>query len=66
MTVIKSHLEMLPTKEEVTTLRVFMKNSIDTFSADNANFHKDFNAHLAIIARYDEVLSDKASKHSLN
>ena len=42
-----------------------MRVNVDRFSEDNASFARDFSAHLEIIRRYDEVLSDKASKHSL-
>ena len=62
---VQEHLEMLPTKDEVMTLRNFMKNSVEKFQTDNDNFSKEFTAHLAIIRRYDEVISEKASKHSV-
>jgi hypothetical protein len=62
---LKTHIDLLPTKEEVTTLRTYMKNNIESFTNDNSSFHKEFSAHLAIIRRYDEVLSEKASKHSV-
>ena len=42
-----------------------MRSNIDKFAESNENFSRDFDAHLAIIRRYDEVLSEKASKHSL-
>ncbi len=42
-----------------------MKENIEKFASDNDSFAKDFAAHLAIIRRYDEVLSEKASKHSV-
>ncbi len=42
-----------------------MKENIEKFASDNDAFAKDFAAHLAIIRRYDEVLSEKASKHSV-
>ena len=42
-----------------------MRTSIEKFSEDNNAFARDFGAHLQIIRRYDEVLSDKASKHAL-
>jgi len=28
-------------------------------------FHESFENHMAIIRRYDEVISDKASKHAV-
>lgn len=62
---VKEYMALLPTKDEVTGLRNYMKQNIDKFAADNNSFEKDFNAHLAIIRRYDEVLSEKASKHSV-
>ena len=62
---VKEYMALLPTKDEVTGLRNYMKQNIDKFAADNNAFEKDFNAHLAIIRRYDEVLSEKASKHSV-
>ena len=55
----------MPTKEEVLALRTHLKQSVDKFQADNDAFHADFKDHLAIIRRYDEVLSEKASKHSV-
>ena len=42
-----------------------MKSSIEKFSTENKDFSAEFQAHLAIIRRYDEVISDKASKHSI-
>ena len=42
-----------------------MKSSIEKFTLENRDFTSEFHAHLAIIRRYDEVLSDKASKHSI-
>lgn len=62
---VKSHLELLPTKDEVVVLRTFMKESVDQFRGDNEMFHREFENHLAIIRRYDEVISEKASKHSI-
>ena len=62
---MKDHLDQLPTKEEVIGLRNYMRTNIDSFRESNEQFSREFNAHLAIIRRYDEVLSDKASKHSL-
>ena len=62
---VKEYQQLLPTKEEVTQLRNYMKSNIDKFAADNDSFQKDFSSHLAIIRRYDEVLAEKASKHSV-
>ena len=62
---VRQLLELLPTKEEVTHLRNHMKTSIETFSNNNDLHSREFSAHMAIIRRYDEVISEKASKMAL-
>lgn len=62
---VQEYLDLLPTKEEVVQLRNHMKTSIEKFTVENRDFTSEFHAHLAIIRRYDEVISDKASKHSV-
>lgn len=62
---MQEHLNELPTKAEVIALRNYMRTNIDKFREENQQFTLDFDAHLAIIARYDEILSEKASKHAL-
>ena len=62
---VQEYLDLLPTKDEVVQLRTYMKQSIEKFTSENRDFTQEFHAHLAIIRRYDEVLSDKASKHSV-
>ena len=58
-------VKLLPSKEEVTELRAHVSGSIARFSKDNARYGSEFDAHLEIIRRYDEVLSNKASKHAV-
>ena len=58
-------VNVLPGKEEVTELREHVGTSIAKFSKDNNTFQADFEKHLEIIRRYDEVLSNKASKHTV-
>ena len=62
---VQVYLDLLPTKDEVVQLRGHMKSSIEKFTIENRDFTSECHAHLAIIRRYDEVLSDKASKHSV-
>ena len=62
---MKDYVSVLPTKEEVYDLRSFVKMNITKFSGDNQNFEKEFAMHTEMIRRYDEVLSEKASKHSV-
>ena len=62
---VKEFMQLLPTKEEVTSLRTYTRTNIDKFQEDNAEFKEEFDGHLSIIRRYDEVLSEKANKHSV-
>ena len=63
---VEEFMQLLPTREEVTTLRNHMRTNIDKFTEDNAAFKAEFGGHLQIIRRYDEVLSEKANKHSVS
>lgn len=58
-------VKLLPSKEEVTELRSHVAGSIGRFSKDNTRFAAEFETHLEIIRRYDEVISNKASKHAV-
>ena len=40
-------------------------SSIENFGRDNAYFTREFETHLGIIRRYDEILTQKASKIQL-
>lgn len=62
---MKKHLDMLPTKDEVIQLRTYMRTNIDKFKDESEQFKQQFDGHLEIIRRYDEIISEKASKHSL-
>ena len=46
-------------------MRDHVKINLEKFGKQNDEFASEFNAHLEIIRRYDEVLSEKASKVSL-
>ena len=56
---------MLPTKEEVTELRTYVRTNINKFSGDNSTFEKEFHVMKEILRQYDEILMGKASKHSV-
>ena len=58
-------VKLLPSKEEVTELRNHVSSNIARFSKDNTRFSSEFDTHLEIIRRYDEVISNKASKHAV-
>ena len=58
-------VKLLPSKEEVADLRDHVASNISRFSKDNHTFQKDFQHHLEIIRRYDEILIQKASKHDV-
>ena len=62
---VKDYLKLLPSKEEVKVLRNYMHTNIEKFTEDNGVFKAAFDGHLSIIRRYDEVLSEKANKHSV-
>ena len=62
---VKDYQVQLPTKEELTNLRHYTKTNIERFSEDNGVFKAAFDGHLEIIRRYDEVISEKANKHSV-
>ena len=62
---IKAQLEVLPHKDQITNMQTYMNKNVSEFAAQNKEFLLQFNEHLAIIRRYDEIISDKASKHSL-
>ena len=55
----------LPTQPQVEAMQEQLNIMCDGFSKDNAKFKQDFENHMAIIRRYDEVLTTKASKISL-
>ena len=55
----------LPRYEDFDTFRTYVVDSIENFASDNTAFRNDFNTHNEIIRRYDEVLSDKVSKMTL-
>ena len=50
---------------EVASLRNHVYSSLDKYGLQSAEQASKFNEHLEIIRRYDEVISDKASKQAL-
>jgi hypothetical protein len=46
----------------VKNLNETVTSAIENFERDNAHFTKEFETHLGIIRRYDEILTQKASK----
>ena len=53
---------ILPKAKDIHDLKEYLTDSLEKFSGDNDQFHKDFKVHNEIIRRYDEVISKKASK----
>ena len=62
---VRDLIVQLPKTEEVKYLRNYVTESITKFKEDNDTFFKDFDTHNAIIRRYDEVITQKASKIDL-
>lgn len=56
---------ILPTQEQVKELHENVDSSLRGFSKDIAIFKDEFESHLAIIRRFDEIISTKASKDAL-
>lgn len=55
----------LPRYEDFDKFRTYVVDSIENFASDNSAFRSDFNTQNEIIRRYDEVLTDKVSKLTL-
>ena len=55
----------LPRYEDFDQFRTYVVDSIENFASDNSAFRNDFNTQNEIIRRYDEVLTDKVSKLTL-
>ena len=58
-------VKLLPTKEEVAELRENVSYNISKFQKDNARFSLDFEIQKQMIRRYDEVITQKSSKHDV-
>ena len=58
-------VKLLPTKEEVAELRENVSYNINKFQKDNARFSLDFEIQKQMIRRYDEVITQKSSKHDV-
>ena len=58
-------MKALPTKEELESMHDTMRDDIVEFRDDNINFKSEFEKQNEIIRRYDEVLTQKASKLNL-
>ena len=62
---VKEHLKLLPKKDHVDRLENYVSTHIEKFKKDNTLYASNFYEHNEIIRRYDEVLSQKASRISL-
>ena len=47
----------LPTKAQVEDIRKHVHKHIDAFDIDNKCFKGEFNKHMEIIRRYDEIIT---------
>jgi hypothetical protein len=55
----------LPSRKEITDLKELVYTNLAQFGRDNTYFKGEFEVHLGIIRRYDEVITQKASKTAL-
>jgi hypothetical protein len=49
-------------RDEVAEIALKTEKAIASFSGETRDFRSDFERHLEIIRRYDEVICEKASK----
>ena len=61
----KKIIATLPTQIQISNLNELITSSIAEFGRDNHRFKQEFEVHLGIIRRYDEVLTTKASKSAI-
>ena len=65
MNTVTDLVKLLPTQEEVRELREHVAGNIANFQKDNARFKLDFEIQNQTIRRYDEVITQKSSKHDV-
>ena len=58
-------MRILPSKDRVELLEKTIFNGISSFKADNNAFKDEHLKQSRMIRRYDEVISEKASRQSL-
>ena len=62
---LKDYIKMIPTTDELKLMQTDTMTSLDSYKREQQQFVSEFHKHVAIIERYDEILADKASKHSV-
>ena len=62
---VKEHLKILPTTDELNQMRLEMRQTLEKYNQERDEFSSEFKTHVQIIQRYDEIMADKANKHSL-
>ena len=62
---VKDTLKQLPTLDQIKLLQSSMRTTLDSHKKERDEFASEFSNHVDIIGRYDEILSQKASKHSV-
>ena len=56
----------MPSKEEVKSVRGDLFNQIEKFDVDSKQFRIEFKRNTDIIARYDEIICQKASNQRVH
>ena len=62
---LNAYVNLLPTLDQMTAVQTQVNIAIRDFSEQNANFKTLFENNCSYVSRFDEVLSLKASKHSV-
>ena len=55
-------MTLMAKRDEVAEIALKTEKAIASFSGETRDFRSDFERHLEIIRRYDEVICEKASK----
>jgi hypothetical protein len=55
----------LPSKTEIKALTELVYTNLEQYGRDNTYFKGEFEVNLGIIRRYDEIITQKASKTAL-
>ena len=62
---LQEFIKVLPDRVEVEKFREETTTALKTYQEEFTEIRRDFDRHGKILRRYDEVISDKASKHTL-
>jgi hypothetical protein len=62
---IRDQVKLLPTLTALDTFEAKIESRMKVFSDMNKKWARQFSQHLEVVARYDEVMCEKANKHAV-